>query len=1161
LRRSLVFTFAVVALVATGSSAAGLQPIKRTEGELTIPRVRAAQLNFPSAREHGRVDVIVTLDLPPLAAADLGVRYSATRASRKLSVASAAATAYLARVDAAQRTAVATLKREIPSATVGRRFRIVLNGLTVNLPARRLPALSRLGFANKVYPSFRYTKATNRSSDLIAARAFRSATGTGGEGMKVAVVDDGIDVTNPFLSPEGFAFPAGFPKGDTTFRFTSPKVIVARSFTGRGASENARLPLDRNFSFHGTHVAGVIAGNSGTTAPDSTVIPKDEKEPVCVLASGGCHTTVAGLSGIAPRAWIGNYRVFSVPSPIFPEDCCSANTPEIAAAFEAAVADGMDVINFSGGGPQADPASDAMMEVIANVARAGVVPVISAGNDRDIFGLGSVGSPSTAPDAISVAAVSNLHVFGRALTVTSAPGLGQIPFVPAPGGVPDAWASTDLALVDVGSIVGTNGRPVDRFLCSAAGDPNDARSSTLPERSLVGAIALVSRGLCTFDSKAARASAAGAVGIVVVDNRPGEANFIPLRMGLSGGMISDFDGARLRSAMASAGGRASIRVGRDQLEIDAGRGGTVASFSAGGLTSFGHELKPDLSAPGAQILSSTTFEFAGALFAVLDGTSFSAPHVAGAAALLLQRHPTWTVKQVKSALMSTAGPAYEDTARTKEASVFLQGAGMARLTEADNPRIFTDPQSLSFRLVNVAAGAASRPLLVTATDAGGGGGAWSVELQPQAATAGATVNAPGSVSIPPGGQTTFQVVATASAGAAAGDNYGFVVLRQGGVTRRIPYGFAVTRPQLAAAQPIQLRPLQNGDTRDGADRARAYRWPTTPFAITGLFGVDQPVDEDGREDVYFIDIPQRATNVGVAIAQPEPNPRAPIESLLSAPIHPWFLGSLDENDVMGYAGTPVNVNSSGPDYLFNIAAAGTVFAPPGRYFVSVDSGRDPFTGRSLAGPYVLRSWVNDVRPPTVQLVTTTVSAGYPSIVIRATDAQSGVDPLAASVVYADALIGATLFDSRTGLAVIPIPRSVVALAPGRVPIRLVVPDYQESKNVNVEGDNPLPNTALRRVQLRVVRRPTVTWLSPSRNACARGRAELTVVANSSALISSVGFYDGARQIARVRQNEFGVYRVTWRVDRARRGKHTLRAVASDLQGREASASRPVRVCP
>ena len=219
--------------------------------------------------------------------------------------------------------------------------------------------------------------------------------------MKIAVVDDGVDPENRFFDPAGFSYPAGFPKGGT--KWTTPKVIVARAFVGAGADERSRLALDRRASFHGTHVAGIAAGNAGTTAP-----------------SGGDHPETPGLSGVAPRAQIGNYRIFNVPTPVGHV----GNTPEIVAAFESAVRDGMDVINFSGGGPQTDPASDALVEAVRNVAAAGVVPVISAGNDRDDYGLGSAGSPGTAPDAISVAALSNSHVFAPALSVTApdAPG-------------------------------------------------------------------------------------------------------------------------------------------------------------------------------------------------------------------------------------------------------------------------------------------------------------------------------------------------------------------------------------------------------------------------------------------------------------------------------------------------------------------------------------------------------------------------------------------------------------------------------------------------------------------------------------------------------------------------------------------------------------------
>ena len=448
---------------------------------------------------------------------------------------------------------------------------------------------------------------------MIGAGALAAAGGGSGEGIKIGVVDDGVDPRSTFFDPSGFAYPEGFPKGGT--KWTTPKVIVARSFVGVGADDASRLALDVKSSFHGTHVAGIAAGNAGTTAPAS----RD-------------HPEVTGLSGVAPRAQIGNYRVFNVPT--FAGHV--GNTPEIVAAFESAVRDGMDVINFSGGGPQTDPASDALIEAVRNVAAAGVVPVISAGNDRDDYGLGSTGSPGTAPDAISVAALSNTHVFAPALSVVGAGAPESMKRIPFAGRGPAAWATTDQPLVDVGSIVSVAGTPTPRNLCGPPGNLNGG-ASPLPAGSLTGTIALVSRGDCVFVLKAARVKAAGAIGIVLVDNRPGEANGIPVELAVPSGMISDLDGAQLRAYLAAHGGRAPVRIGSDPEELATGRSGVVTSFSSGGLTAFGHQLKPDVGAPGGAILSST-LPIAGGPFAVFDGTSMAAPHVAGAAALLLQRH-------------------------------------------------------------------------------------------------------------------------------------------------------------------------------------------------------------------------------------------------------------------------------------------------------------------------------------------------------------------------------------------------------------------------------------------------------------------------------------------------------------------------------------------
>ena len=108
----------------------------------------------------------------------------------------------------------------------------------------------------------------------------------------------------------------------------------------------------------------------------------------------------------------------------------------------------------------------------------------------------------------------------------------------------------------------------------------------------------------------------------------------------------------------------------------------ITSFSSAGPTAFGHDLKPDVSAPGGQILSSTLPNTDASRFAVFDGTSMATPHVAGAAALLLELHPSWTPAQVKSALVSTAGAAWGDTARTQEAPVTLEGGGLVSLPRA-----------------------------------------------------------------------------------------------------------------------------------------------------------------------------------------------------------------------------------------------------------------------------------------------------------------------------------------------------------------------------------------------------------------------------------------------------------------------------------------------
>ena len=389
-------------------------------------------------------------------------------------------------------------------------------------------------------------------------------------------------------------------------------------------------------------------------------------------------------------------------------------------------------------------------------------------------------------------------------------------------------------------------------------------------------------------------------------------------------------------------------------------------------------------------------------------------------------------------------------------------------------------------------------------------------MQSQVASAGATVEA-APVTLAPGGTAVMQITARAAGGAVQGDNFGFVLLRRGSDVRRIPYAFSVSRSSLTGAPVAALKTFSPETRAAGEDRASVYRWPTSPFSILGIFGVDPSVNDDGKEKVYSLDIKKQAVNAGVVVVRPETKLDASITALLSSnqPIHPWFMGSLDENDVLGYAGIPVNVNGQLPDFLYSVGAAGGVFLPPGP-LLRLRRLRTRPLHRSLARRSLHAALVGQRRQAADR------QGHHEGALERAADdrRQGHRCEVGRRPARAPALLRANhapnlgrRVDLRSGERASqcsPFPAARSRSTPGTQFMQLVASDYQEGKNINTESDSPLPNTRFQGLRAEAVPRPTVTWVTPEKGKCAAARQRLLVVANDNVQISSVGFFDGKR---------------------------------------------------
>ncbi len=614
----------------------------------------------------------------------------------------------------------------------------VQNALVVEIDDAKASRLAALPGVRKVYPVREFHLMLDHALPLhkIPEAWTQVGVGNAGAGIKIGILDSGVDVKHAGFNDGGFTAPDGFPRGDLAF--TNNKVIVARSYVQ--FMRNADLdPSAADHIGHGTATAMAAAG----------------------VMNAGPLTTI---TGVAPRAFIGSYKVFGSPAsnPTSSEDV-------ILRAIDDAVMDGMDVINLSFGSTVAMRLEDdAEMQALERVAALGIVVVCSAGNSGpDPM---TAGSPAGSPSVITVGASANDRVFSPRVAVAGGPA-----FRGTPGSASGQAPSTSGKLVDVAGL-----------------DGDGSACNPLAGTALTGAIALISRGTCNFEVKLNYAAAAGAVGAVVYNNAEGAT--VTMAMGtatLPAQMVIQTDGAALRER-AAAGAEVTLDFAPAALYSDPQR---IESFSASGPY-IDFTIKPDLVAVGgsvytaAQSLDSLGVAYDASGYRVLQGTSFSAPIVTGAAALLKAARPGLTAAQYRSLLVNTAAPAWSEPgirARLQRA-----GAGNLDVLGAVSSTAAAAPVSLSF---GASAGTIRQTRELTVWNLGSTTDTFRFSVE---ALRGNTVpELPvASVELEPGGSATIPVI-FAGQSLVSGEYEGFVVIQPSRSTTvaRTPYWHGVTSGQ------------------------------------------------------------------------------------------------------------------------------------------------------------------------------------------------------------------------------------------------------------------------------------------------------------------------------------------------------------------------------
>lgn len=693
-----------------------------------------------------------------------------------------------AKLAAAQESLRSVLRdREVP---VTGSTQTLLNAVFVIAPSGKAAELRELPGVAAVAPMPRLTRKLNKAVSGVNAAAGWQAIGgaaNAGAGIKIAILDSGIDETHPGFQDAALAMPPGFPKtgnADDAIHATN-KIIAVRSLVsrlafGNGTPESSR-PDDlsaRDRVGHGTAVAMIAAGVS-------------HQSPLGVI------------SGVAPKAWLGNYKIFGSPGL---NDSTTADV--VLQALELAFTDGMDVALLCAGdlpaewspedqgadcGLAAGAPCDPWAAAVSTATAGGMVIVAPAGNDGD-YGWTTINTPGDSPAVITVGAVTNAH----AISATVSTSAGNR-FQAQSGDGPQLSAPLSAPLFAISTL-----------------DATELGCQPYPARSLTGLMVLVTAGQCSYATKVLNAQAAGAIAALIV-NQPGQALSRPT--GLTGTAILtavvDFSSGAVLKSYVKANPGAVVTFNPAPTESTGLQQAVVAQFSSRGpaisRSASALSIKPDLVAPGASIYTAAqAYDPNGDLYNAtryvgVDGTSFAAAFVAGAAALVKQANPAYSAGQIKSALTNTASSSVNDSdanGSTVPARAMAVGAGMLDAGAAVASTLTIEPASVSFGALRNAP--PSRSLAVKNT----GTSAATIQVTVQARD----VNASGAVSVSPStlmlapGQSASVAVTLSGNVPPPGIYEGVISISGGAVPLRVPYLYLV-----GSETPTKLIPLRGRD--------------------------------------------------------------------------------------------------------------------------------------------------------------------------------------------------------------------------------------------------------------------------------------------------------------------------------------------------------------